>query len=137
MPMRTSLLVAAAIVALMAQPASSGQPTCFGEEATHVFGPQQEANGTSGDDVIVSAAFMTNGLGGHDRICGRGNDPQEITGGGGRDRIHGKAGDDSIAGNRGNDRIYGGAGHDSADGGRGTDRCWTEELRRCEFSNPG
>lgn len=122
---------------LVAAPASSGQETCFGQQATLVFGAQQEGNGTSGDDVIISEAFMTNGLGGDDRICGRGSNFQEFSGGGGLDRIHGKAGDDSIAGNRGNDRIYGGAGDDSGDGGKGTDRCWTEELRRCEFSNPG
>ena len=137
--MRTRLAISLAIaaIAIMTTPASGGGDTCFGQEATHVFGPQQEGNGTSGDDVIISEAFMTNGLGGDDRICGRGTDPQEFTGGGDHDRIHGKAGDDSIAGNRGNDRIYGGVGEDSADGGKGTDRCWTEHLRRCEFSNPG
>ncbi len=137
--MRTRAAVLLGVAAIMFVPVSaSGQAnTCFGEEPTLVFGPVQEANGTAGDDVIISEAFMTNGRGGHDRICGRGNEPQEFTGGGGRDRIHGKAGDDSIAGNRGNDRIYGGKGEDSADGGRGTDRCWTENLRRCEFSNPG
>ena len=134
---KAAVLLIVAAITLVPTHASGQADTCFGQEPTLVFGPGQEGNGTSGDDVIISERFMTNGLGGHDRICGHGNDPQEFSGGPGRDRISGKAGEDSIAGNRGNDRLYGGSGEDSADGGKGTDRCWTEQMRRCEFSEPG
>ena len=137
MRVRTAVLLIVVAMAVVPTPARGQAETCFGQEPTLVFGPGQEASGTSGDDVIISERFMTNGLGGNDRICGRGNDPQEISGGAGRDRIAGKAGEDSIVGNRGNDRIYGNGGDDSADGGKGTDHCWAEQLRRCEFSQPG
>ena len=109
-----------------------------------------DANGTNGDDVIVSKAFMTFGRGGDDLICGSGRELQEIYGAGGKDKINGRGGDDTVdagaandiakgglgddflMGRDGNDVVLGNGGKDNVWGGPGQDRCDGEKERACE-----
>ena len=146
-------LVVAGSMAAFGVPSSAGgdKPRCFGEPATHVFGKNiHDGNGTKGDDVIVSKAFITTGGGGDDLIRGSGRDLQEIYGDSGKDKINGRGGndtidagaandfakggtgDDFVAGRDGNDELLGNAGKDNVWGGPGQDRCDGEKERACE-----
>ena len=155
MKARRILFALVAIAAATAMPASAtsagGRPTCFGKPATHVFDDSyHDGNGTNGNDVIVSSAHMTFGLGGNDLICGTGVEFQElygddghdkiagrggndmIDGGGGSDLGKGGAGDDLVAGRRGNDTLRGNDGDDHAYGNAGQDTCTAEREHQCE-----
>lgn len=146
-------LVSAGAIAAFGVPSTAlgDRPRCFGEPATHVFGKNiHDGNGTNGDDVIVSKAALTFGLGGDDLICGSGRDVQELYGDEGKDKINGRGGedaidagtqndfakggrgDDFIAGRDGNDELLGNGGRDTVWGGAGQDRCDGEKERACE-----
>ena len=94
---------------------------CAGEAAT-IVAEDGEAEGTTGDDVIVGSddADHIQGHGGNDIICaGEGND--EVTAGSGSDYIEGGAGKDDISSGSGPDEILGGDGADLLDGEAGDD----------------
>lgn len=117
---------------------AGGQKTCFGKPATHVFGKNlHDGNGTKGDDVIVSSAHMTFGLGGNDLICGTGVEFQELYGDEGNDKIAGRGGRDSIDGGDGSDRAKGGAGDDFLVGGKGNDTLKGNEGSDHAYGNAG
>ncbi|HEY7382050.1 MAG TPA: calcium-binding protein [Beijerinckiaceae bacterium] len=76
-----------------------------------------------GADVLIGDDNPNDlsGLGGNDRIEGRGaNDT--LDGGEGDDLVLGEGGDDQISGGDGNDSLNGGDGNDTVNGGLGDDR---------------
>jgi Ca2+-binding RTX toxin-like protein len=86
-----------------ATPASAGDNTCDGHEATIVGTPDDDTlTGTPGSDVIVG---------------GPGADT--IRGGSGDDVICGGPGNDALAGQGEDDRLFGDPGDDLLDGGEG------------------
>lgn len=109
--------------------------TCDGKIATIVGTNGRDGlTGDKGDDVIMSLGDRDNvtGGGGNDRIClGDGND--EGSGGPGDDLVFGEGDDDELFGDGGRDQLYGGDGTDEADGGPGNDDlCSAEKEKQCE-----
>ena len=81
--------------------------------ATAVAGGQRVVQGTKGGDELSAG-------GGADRIFARSGDDQ-VDGGTGNDRIRGGHGDDALFGGDGKDRLRGGQDSDLLDGGDGND----------------
>jgi len=123
-----ALVSSAVLAATLLAPggaADAAPPTCQGERATIVGGPDTDADGTGRDDVIVTNGSRTaNGRAGNDLICvtkagarvdaGSGNDTvvSRVT-----DHVPGGGtslgfGDDLYLGSEGRDEVYPGAGRD-------------------------
>jgi len=75
--------------------------------------------GNALDNVLIGDDFNNE----HARLDPKSSEPYQygLRGGGGNDKLYGKAGDDGLAGELGNDTLIGGTGDDQLDGGLGRD----------------
>lgn len=92
--------------------ADAAGPKCFGKKAT-IADHSGLILGTPGNDVIIgdNGANNVSGGGGNDRICGLGGQDL-LFGDEGNDRISAGKGPDSVSGGFGNDLIFGDNGND-------------------------
>ena len=129
-PILATMGLLAAMLGIVATPASAGTPRCGGLPATIVGTSGDDTiQGTTDDDVILGldGADVISGLGGNDLICGSS----------GNDLIHGGPGSDGLYGGGGNDVLRCGGGHDGGlSGGPGDDALYGERDGRTDYE-PG
>ena len=83
-------------------------------------GPGAALTNPSGQEAMIAADDMIEGMGGNDTIDGMAGDDM-LDGGDGNDSIQGGYGDDHLKGGDGNDTLDGGRGNDYLEGGDGDD----------------